>query len=245
MKVKKYAKILTATLLLMTILTLTVFANGSTPGTWGTYSVGGYTYGAVNSLVVTTDTTGSTAYIVVQNTPTPTLAAGHFGVQGRIFENNALRFQGSWFFNSAGGINATSNAAGPTTKGKNYYAMGLIQMWNGTAYSQTSLISTATITAFSVGIYQTNANGQTYGSAADVILDEMLPDLILVIGVNENEGYVYASELNADKPSNPTEVVAYLEKLQEMKDNGIFSIIIPVYESDGETIIDEFVIDIN
>jgi hypothetical protein len=74
-----------------------------------------------------------------------------------------------------------------------------------------------------------NAHGETYGVA-----NEMgTPDLIAVIATNDRGGYVYARELeqaHAPQPANPEEAAQWRGK----------SRMIPVYESDGRTIVGEF-----
>ena len=94
--------------------------------------------------------------------------------------------------------------------------------------------------------YPTNSNGQTYGSGA-VSTDGLaagsvfvLPDLIRVIATNGKEGYVYQKDLEGEQPNNPSEAVEYMKRLKELNDQGIFTRTIPVYESDGITVIGEF-----
>ena len=85
--------------------------------------------------------------------------------------------------------------------------------------------------------YEVNENGQTYGVIADVVYKSDYPDLIGVIGDNGNVGYVYTSEFEGEAPSSPEEAIR-MQKEREMAGNP--PIVINVYESDGETVIDTF-----
>lgn len=92
--------------------------------------------------------------------------------------------------------------------------------------------------------WEINANGETYGSAADAIIPdqgmtqeelyEYYPDLIRAMGDHGREGYVRKSDLL--KPFTPND----LDEAIEMHENGAFSGKIPLYEVDGVTQIDTF-----
>jgi len=85
--------------------------------------------------------------------------------------------------------------------------------------------------------YEVNENGQTYGSA--LIRDELgyEPDLVSAMGVDGTLGYVYSVDLADDfMPSNPKEALTWqLENAGKSKT-------IPLYDSDGKSIIGEFFI---
>lgn len=77
-----------------------------------------------------------------------------------------------------------------------------------------------------------NANGDTYGVANE----DGLPDLVRVSATNGRAGYAYKTELNGPEPTSPADALAQQEA-NEGKSRSI-----PVYESDGDTVIGEFVI---
>lgn len=84
-----------------------------------------------------------------------------------------------------------------------------------------------------------NAKGETYG----VPNDNGSPDLVAVFATSGEQGYAYAKELDeasgvnaAAGFSSPEEALAW----QEERRGKTFSV--PVYESDGETLIGEFII---
>ncbi|MFA6808002.1 MAG: hypothetical protein WCR27_03305 [Eubacteriales bacterium] len=87
--------------------------------------------------------------------------------------------------------------------------------------------------------FPVNKNGETYGSNSEVTITGYEPDLILAKGVDGTDGYIKLEDLNKNQPNNPEEAVAYMEK---MKNSPLRTI--PLYASDGETVIGEFKIDI-
>ncbi len=70
-----------------------------------------------------------------------------------------------------------------------------------------------------------NANGDTYGVLGS---DAGEPDLVAVEATNGRSGYVYATDLAQDTPASPAADTTGTVR------------VIPVYESDGETVIGEF-----
>lgn len=83
--------------------------------------------------------------------------------------------------------------------------------------------------------YKLNSKGQTYGTGAAAEVTAELPDLVRVMGDNGVEGYVYAYELIGESPKSPEEAVAIQKKREE---SGETSEVIPVYDSEGENVID-------
>lgn len=75
-----------------------------------------------------------------------------------------------------------------------------------------------------------NAKGETFG----VDRDGRIPDLIAAETTDGKPGYVYAKDLEGPTPKSPAEALA----LQEAKRGRIRTV--PVYLSDGETVIGEF-----
>lgn len=77
-----------------------------------------------------------------------------------------------------------------------------------------------------------NASGETYG----VQRSGRTPDLIAVLTTDGTQGYAYASELDGPVPTSPADALAQ----QEAEAGRSRSV--PVYESDGETVIGEFLV---
>ncbi|WP_144938534.1 peptidase M56 BlaR1 [Paenibacillus sp. 32O-W] len=85
-------------------------------------------------------------------------------------------------------------------------------------------------------VFPKNNKGQTYGSAANVKSSDEEPDLIEAIGIDGNIGYVLKKDLEEDMPKSPEEAVART-KAKQLAGNIRY---IPLYESDGETVIGKF-----
>ena len=81
-------------------------------------------------------------------------------------------------------------------------------------------------------IVQRNENGEIYGS--ELFLDEIgvQPDLILAEGTNGKVGYVRADDINDAEITTPEQAA---EKMLSSKSREI-----PLYDSDGTTIIGSF-----
>jgi len=97
--------------------------------------------------------------------------------------------------------------------------------------------------------FPVNAFGQTYGSGG---FGAQSPDLILATGIDGIVGYVLRSDLDGEtgpviRPNNPDEAALYMEKLEELAAEARargewFVYTIPLYASDGRTVIGEFAI---
>lgn len=90
--------------------------------------------------------------------------------------------------------------------------------------------------------YQVNNSGETYGSAINSTSIQDDPDLILVETEKGELGYVYKNDFydTYNQPKNPEEAVAYMKKLKKNGDKSI-----PVYKSDGKTIIGSYTLKVN
>ncbi|HAM80162.1 hypothetical protein [Ornithinibacillus bavariensis] len=109
------------------------------------------------------------------------------------------------------------------------------------------LLSFSAITAFATqnNNFPKNQAGQTYGSAAMAKSPQEEPDLIVAIGVNGEEGYVYREDLDGEMPSTPEEALAIqkqTEKKMALVAAGTPVVVrtIPLYDVDGVTVIGEF-----
>jgi len=93
--------------------------------------------------------------------------------------------------------------------------------------------------------YSVNKNGQTFGTIADVGPDSQPPELIAATGLDDKIGYVYYEDLQGDQPHNPKEAIEYMERLnvmiKEAREKGeSYLWYIPLYESDGMTVIGSY-----
>lgn len=94
---------------------------------------------------------------------------------------------------------------------------------------------TAAYVSTEVTQWGVNAKGQTYG----VENANGSPDLIAVVATNGQLGYAYVSDMNAAGGPAPTSPEDALTQQQERLGK---TLSVNVYESDGETVIGEFVI---
>jgi hypothetical protein len=82
--------------------------------------------------------------------------------------------------------------------------------------------------------YPKNKNGQTYGSSIDATSSETSPELISAIGIAGTKGYVLKKDLDGKPPKSPEEAIS----IQNSRPPGGRDI--PLYDVEGETIIDVF-----
>lgn len=116
---------------------------------------------------------------------------------------------------------STMTAALPLSPGQN---SATITAAAGERWEATVFYASATVSP-----WKTNASGQTYGA----INLHGTPDLVAVIATDGRQGYVYASQLNPPPPASPAAALAQ----QAANTKGEY---IPVYESDGTTVIGRF-----
>lgn len=93
---------------------------------------------------------------------------------------------------------------------------------------------TTTYVSTDVTEWGVNAKGETYG----VENVNGSPDLIFVFATNGKVGYAYVAEMNAAWGPEPTSPEHALQMQEERAGQ---TVSVPVYESDGETVIGEFV----
>lgn len=157
--------------------------------------------------------------------------SGYAGVNSRLYNSSgALVTSSGWYYNEGLGY-AWSMPSGSTTTKGTYYSKGQVKLYNGNGYNVYTCNSSPNVTLKSITMYEVNDIRLTYGS--DYYADEEeSPDLVQVIGLNGEEGYVYSKDLESDINS--------LEEAIEYARAEHYDYEIPVYESDGKTVIDSF-----
>ena len=136
-----------------------------------------------------------------------------------------------WFADGASMTCTAADAANPATLSQYDLPLGAAQTTTSITTSSSAARWTATawyITSEPTP-WATNANGQTYG----VMNADGEPDLIAVVATNGRTGYVYAEELSGPLPSSPEEAATWTPPPARSID---------VVESDGVTVIGEFVV---
>lgn len=136
-----------------------------------------------------------------------------------------------WFADGASMTCTAADAANPATLSQ--YDLPLSAGQTATSITTSSPAARWTATAWYITSeptpWATNANGQTYG----VMNADGEPDLIAVEATNGRTGYIYAEELAGPQPSSPEEAATWTPPPARAID---------VFESDGVTVIGEFVI---
>lgn len=199
---------------------------------WGQYRIQSQAY-------VPSDAKGLFYDILIKNANPKQEAAptGYLGCQARLYTlDRALAYCTRWTYNNSPSKGWDAGNDVGIFRPDVYYSMGAADFWNGRGYDtyisyQTPYYDYVGPNASAVE-YEVNPNGQTYGSDFCAASVEEAPDLIAVIGINGVSGYVYGQELN-QKPATPEEAVA-----MTLADQGSYTI--PVYDVDGETILDYF-----
>ncbi len=199
-----------------------------------TSTVYGHTY-KYNSSIGKDDSTG-VVYGVTNITSTELIPVGYCGICARLYTSTGtLAASTSWHYNNYEVQGVNSGFLYAPSSGT-YYSKGQVRFYNGDGYNTYNSKASPNMTQYnsismSASHLQTNQTGLTYGSA---LLSETEPDLILAEGISGNIGYVKSSDLNGPMP-----VTAYNAiQMQPSQSRAI-----PVYESDGITVIDTFVID--
>lgn len=92
--------------------------------------------------------------------------------------------------------------------------------------------------------YKVNASGLTFGSAATASSPEKEPDLIEVVATNGVVGYVYKKDLDAANGTEAARTFTSPEQALEWQRTAAQTLpaIVRVFESDGETVVGEFVV---
>lgn len=104
-----------------------------------------------------------------------------------------------------------------------HYVYGVVSIKSGSTWSDYTTHSTGSISSRTMPLYSVNMNNQKYGSIICEAYQNVSLDLVSVTGINGLFGYVYKDLLQL--PYNEATLV-------------------PVYENDGITIIDQFLIEV-
>lgn len=197
-------------------------------------TVYGHTY-KYTSSIGKEDSTGA-VYGVTNITSTELIPVGYCGICARLYTSTgALSRSSTWHYNDYEVKLINSGILYAPSSGT-YYSKGQVRFYNGDGYTTYSSKASPNMTQYnslsmSTSHLQINQTGLTYGSA---LLSETEPDLILAEGISGNIGYVKSSDLNGPMPATAYNAI----QMQTSQ-----SRVIPVYESDGITVIDTFVID--
>ncbi len=164
-------------------------------------------------------------------TSSPTVPAGYLGVNAKLYKTNgSLVSSSGWYYSNGPSLLFGMPSPKYYAKG-NYYARSSVRIYNGSNYNTYNTAQTPNMSVASImeenelKIAQINENGEAYGS--QLYCDEHL-DLIAATGENGIEGYVKATDLDPE----PTGLV--------VEPYNPLTYYIPLYSSDGETVIGSF-----
>lgn len=214
-----------------------------------TKTVYGYTYTFHSTISSAYERYGQLAAgTYLESSYTPLLPRGYMGTQARLFNSNGVLFgsgtmQYTTYDTSVTGYVKTFDVNEDTY----YYSQGVVALYNGDDYnlyicSKTpNYIIESNSRAIENLVVETNANGEIFGSALLLEQINVSPDLILAIGTNGKTGYVKAADLNMSNITTPDQAVSFSSYVEsQMALTTQAPPTIPLYESDGVTVIGEF-----
>lgn len=166
---------------------------------------------------------------------------GYMGLRPRLYSDDGSLVDAiDWHYNNSDYTNTTELRVlwiyRDGVPGEYYYSRGQAKFYNGNGYTTYTCNASSNIrvpmTARSI---QVNAYGEVYGS--EIFLEQfgVEADLIQARGNNGNVGYVKNSDLNyGDDVETPNDAIAVNARAMDRS--------IPVYASDGKTVIDTFTV---
>lgn len=248
MKTKKILSFLTSTMVVCSMLVVTVFATDVIVGEIKYYYVGTQQYANAAKVDVTGSgssqrVNGSTRISV--DIPYHFADAGELGASAELYDQSgnlvasAPRTVNSDSSNYCNSLLASINLQGS----ENYYATGFTYVWTGNSYDEEATYNTPLLPVSNQ--YSVNEAGQTYGSAMFAEARDDRPDLMAAVGNNGVSGYVYSADLEEESPETLDEALAQQEMYDALIANwdGETPIVIrtiPLYASDGQTVIGEY-----
>lgn len=161
---------------------------------------------------------------------------GYMGMLARLYTSSgALRTSSDWRYNDIACYSASQYTSYVNDKGT-YYSKGQVKFYNGNGYNTYTCNSSPNVQKYSLKKFMVNENGLTYGSDFYSTCVSDSPDLILAEGKNGIVGYVKYSDLNKyENVDTPVEIFCYQNNMLNQRE-------IPVYDKDGEKVVDYFII---
>ncbi len=234
MKIKRrtnYLLIMCTTLFLVIILPLKAYA-ATVTGTKKNVTVSGYTYTYFSSTIKNSQE----IFACVEIDCARRWPSGYVGLNSRLYNSLGLLVSSSgWLYDEVGGY-GWSQPGGSTKNKGTYYSKGQVKFYNGNGYNTYTCNASPNLQFKSIkkSDYEINELGLTYGSDYWAATPDECPDLINVIGIHGKVGYVYNNDLTP-VINSPTEAIKYALATPSKE-------MIPVYKSDGKTVIDTFIL---
>lgn len=227
------------------ILSLSIVAASAATATspWEYYdsTVYGIKFHYRHQASATTTNNSAHATATIVSTDGTKLVGGYVGAQAILFRDGSQVRATAMIMNQPNTTGVTVSTIDEYISG-NYSARGKCKIYYTNGYYQGEKYQTDPTPVVQLGItrkinqylpedmqYQINANGQFYGKAVSEEITGVSLDLIESIGINGKKGYVKATDLTPD-----------FKSLAEARKYVPADKIIPVYASDGLTVIDTF-----
>lgn len=167
---------------------------------------------------------------------------GYMGLRPRLYsEDGSLIDAADWDYNDKD-YTSTTRLRVPWVyndgvPGDYYYSRGQVKFYNGDGYTIYTCNASPNIRVpLTAKTIQVNADGKVYGPEIFLAQLGIEADLIQARGNSGNIGYVKSTDLNIDD-----DVETPSDAIYAMTNRGVDRMI-PVYASDGETIIDTFTV---
>lgn len=176
----------------------------------------------------------------IQTTTHEYIPTGYVGVLAKLYSSyGELISTTGWSYITTPHKYCLTTGNFPTTSGY-YYSKGQVAIYNGDTYDYPSCYATPNYSPLAAYhdnaiTVQRNSAGEIYGSEFFLNQIDIQPDLILAQGIDGTIGYVRYEDLD-DRVMSPTEAI------EKMRNNS--TRIIPLYESDGVTLVGEFMVSV-
>lgn len=237
------SRILAVCIILVCITSQTAFAD-TYSSYYETPSINGYAYAFSSEVWSRTYLTYSTneAVATVKTADSANAPTGYMGGQARLYNSSGTLVQSSTMTYNTSKVYCFFVYSPATSTAGIYYSQSKAEFYNGNGYtsytgykSPNNTLSRSTTQA-DISMLQTeyalNSAGETYGSALSEYTIGYEPDLISAIGTNGASGYVKADDLNPKYQS--------LDEVLSLDFENGGTVLIPLYDVDGETVIGEF-----
>lgn len=227
-RIKKNVKMIYAIVIMCCLFSSAVF--GDAYSDWKYLcSLNGITYQGQSFVYAGATPSGSGgAHASTMTKSSQSVGAGRLGAVARLYKSSGalvLSTTASFTSSSASSHRATTSVYnGHGT----YYSKGISYVYNGNGYNTYDLYMSPYQTASYIPV-TVNSSGDIYGSEYFLGMEGLEPDLILAEGVNGIEGYIKRADLEIN-----------VNTLAEAYNYDSSSFSVPVYDSEGETIVDTF-----
>lgn len=200
-----------------------------------TKTVGGYTYTYYSYIQRWSPKLSARVHAIANKT----VPIGYIGTRARMYRaDGGLEGAADWTYNDDPLVGQDTYIYVEVDPDEYYYSKGQVCFYNGNGYTTYTTNASPNMslgTSRYLPTVTTNEHGDIYGPEIFLEAIGIEPDLIYAIGVNGVEGYVKATDLEVPVAETPAEAV------QQVRVNRT----IPLYASDGISVIGSFVIQNN